>query len=97
MYRVIPNSHYWPSIETLINYLELTPDTINREYLIIGLKNSLEHGYDLRKRRPQKRRKVVKRATNKPCLYYQHAGAPCKLGLMNSCALVPCKLLARRT
>lgn len=65
MVQVTPNSHYWSSIETLINYLELTPETINRKYLIIGLKNSLEHGYDLRKNYPRKVRKVVKRVINK--------------------------------
>jgi len=33
---------------------------------------------------------------SKPCLLYKCGGSPCSLGLMNSCALVPCHLTAQR-
>jgi hypothetical protein len=51
--QVIEGSHFWPSFETLINYLEAQKDIykkpIDIDYLLIGLKNSLAQGYDIQK------------------------------------------------
>lgn len=45
---VKPNSHYWTSVEMLLNYLEFK-DSIDIGYLRIGLQNCRDAGYDLRK------------------------------------------------
>jgi tRNA G10 N-methylase Trm11 len=49
--QVIPDSHFWTNLKMLLNYLELTYEPINKEDLIIGIKNTLKRGYDLRKKK----------------------------------------------
>jgi len=44
----VPNSHYWNSLQMILAYKEL----YTVDYLIIGLKNCLEHGYQLQRVQP---------------------------------------------
>ena len=46
--RTEPNSHFWTSIEMLINCIKTDPNC-DKEYLIKGLENTLKQGYDLRR------------------------------------------------
>ena len=54
LYQVDTTSHYWNSLEMLLRYLKSpsTPDTWKEliEYLIEGLENTIEQGYELSKR-----------------------------------------------
>lgn len=45
-YRTIPNSHFWSDLNEIINAFDF--NSPNKEYLIIGLKNTIEHGYELK-------------------------------------------------
>ena len=46
-YQVIPNSHFWTSLEQLLNDIKHNPNALNIEYLEIGLKNTYEQGYNI--------------------------------------------------
>jgi hypothetical protein len=57
---VVPNSHYWTDLEQIIRSIEMSkmqiPDgsissmpEIDIDYILIGLKNTLKHGYNLYK------------------------------------------------
>ena len=59
-YEVIPNSYFWTDLKQLIFTIELSKqpvpeDTINLmptvdiDYILIGLKNTLKQGYNLSK------------------------------------------------
>ena len=50
----VPNSHYWSDLEMMINYFKVVPD-IDREYILVGLKNMQANGYKVVKGRPQKK------------------------------------------
>lgn len=46
--QTIPDSHFWSSIEMLLNFLNHYKNGgINTNYLIIGLQNTLNRGYQL--------------------------------------------------
>lgn len=40
------NSHYWPKIEYLLNWLKLIA-VLDKDYLVRGLENTLKNGYDI--------------------------------------------------
>lgn len=49
---VVPNSHYWNTLESLIYWAGITGpiDEKKEQELIIGLKNTLKNGYELLKK-----------------------------------------------
>ena len=55
-YQTVPNSHYWTSLEMLINFMKAYPldtsphamETL-KEVLTIGLENTLKQGYQITK------------------------------------------------
>ena len=53
-YEVIPDSHYWDSLQSLLHYLDSAEHTSSDpeliKYLQIGLSNTLKNGYDLGKK-----------------------------------------------
>lgn len=52
-HQVVPDSHYWDSIDSLINYLSYQKArAVDIDYLITGFKNSLKNGYDIRPSQP---------------------------------------------
>jgi len=79
--QVVPDSHYWTNLESLIRSLELDVEwhaskkerkkrikeskgtiidcyePLTMEYLLIGLKNAQEKGYDLKKLSKKKKKK----------------------------------------
>ena len=50
MVYVVPGSHFWSDIDTMINWFTLSP-TIDREYVLKGLLNMKTLGYCIVKRR----------------------------------------------
>jgi hypothetical protein len=51
-YQVDEHSHFWDSIETFLNYLNIMKDLkkeIDVDYLIEGFENSKKNGYELKK------------------------------------------------
>lgn len=61
MVQVIPNSHYWNSVQVFLNWLDCIDYGCKKEfttdYIRTGFKNALLQGYDLR--RLKKQRKIV--------------------------------------
>ena len=57
--RVVPNSHFWDNLNTFINYLNYLQMSGNQfyenafgaeiEYMIIGLENTIKHGYKFKR------------------------------------------------
>lgn len=53
-YQTVPNSHYWTSLEMLINFMKHYPNDPSpeametlKEVLTTGLENTLKQGYQL--------------------------------------------------
>ena len=44
--RIEPNSHFWSDLNQLLEHLK--HEDISMEYLKIGIKNTLKHGYNLK-------------------------------------------------
>jgi len=42
---VVPNSHFWTDLNQLTNALEIDPPS--KEYILIGLDNTIKNGYDI--------------------------------------------------
>jgi len=43
----VPNSHYWTNLNQLISSFDYSQE-MTQEYIIIGLRNAIKHGYKLR-------------------------------------------------
>ena len=52
--HIEPNSHFWTDLNQLLEYLKYKE--ASTEYLKIGLKNTLEHGYNLKKSKKKKKK-----------------------------------------
>ena len=54
MLQVVPNSHFWTNLEMLKNNIQCYNNQFDgvslKDYLVVGIGNTLKHGYDLRKR-----------------------------------------------
>lgn len=55
-YQTVPNSHYWTSIEMLVNFMnhypnDNTPHAMEtlKEVITVGLENTLKQGYQITK------------------------------------------------
>ena len=52
-FQVEPDSHFWTSIEMLLNnlngYKQSGINLVNIDYLIKGLENTLKQGYDIKR------------------------------------------------
>jgi hypothetical protein len=46
--QVIPNSHYWTDLNQIINGLDSAPQDMTKDYLLIGLGNTIKNGYKLK-------------------------------------------------
>lgn len=46
--QVLPNSHYWTDLNQIINGLDNAPQDMTKEYLLIGLRNTIKNGYRLK-------------------------------------------------
>ena len=61
MLQVIPNSHFWTNLEMLLNGVRYYDESFERvslkEYLLVGLANTVKQGYELRKTRKNRRTK----------------------------------------
>ena len=55
-YRVEPNSHFWTDLNQLLEHLKYKD--LSMEYLKIGIKNTLEHGYNLKQKRKNKKNEI---------------------------------------
>jgi hypothetical protein len=42
--QVVPDSHFFGSLEMIENYLKLTP-VIDREEILMAIQNTIKHGY----------------------------------------------------
>jgi uncharacterized protein YgfB (UPF0149 family) len=47
--HVVPNSHFWTDLNQIITSFDLCPQVLTKEYLLIGLNNSIKNGYKLKK------------------------------------------------
>ena len=47
MYQVIPNTHSWQSLEGILVSFSIEPERMTKEYLIIGLKNTIKREYEI--------------------------------------------------
>lgn len=43
------NSHFWTSLEMILKWLEQQEDIIDKDYLRMGIENSLKENYNLQK------------------------------------------------
>jgi hypothetical protein len=46
-YHVEPNSHFWTDLNMILNHEKFAPQYLTKKYLLIGLKNTLKHGYEI--------------------------------------------------
>ncbi len=46
-YHVEPESHFWSDLIQILNFEKVAPQYLIKEYLLTGLKNTLEHGYEI--------------------------------------------------
>lgn len=45
--HVLPDSHFWNKLETLINFLKYLPESKTSAHLIKGIENTIANGYEL--------------------------------------------------
>lgn len=55
--QTIPDSHFWTSIEMLMNWVgyafkDISDIEADKQHLMIGLSNTLSHGFDIQKTPP---------------------------------------------
>jgi hypothetical protein len=53
---LVPNSHYWTDIDMMIAFFSGAGE-LDREYILVGLRNMKTLGYSIVKRSPLKSRK----------------------------------------
>lgn len=44
----IPNSHYWTDLQQILSFGQYNKEQLTRVHLIVGLNNSIKHGYKLK-------------------------------------------------
>ena len=49
--RVVSNSHSFESLANILVNWQYQPDELTKDYLLIGLKNTLERGFEIKKNR----------------------------------------------
>lgn len=47
--QVLPDSHFWTDLSQLKNYLSALPQSATRDYLVKGIDNTINNGYELKK------------------------------------------------
>jgi hypothetical protein len=51
--HIVPNSHFWTDLNQLLEHLKY--QEITKEYLKIGLENTLKQGYNLKEIKKKKK------------------------------------------
>ncbi len=47
MVQEIQDSHYWVSLESMLEFLKYKGETVDKQYLKTGIENTIKEGYGL--------------------------------------------------